>query len=54
MPYGKSDYKIIDVTPTLDSSEYANRDALFNYTEIPNAVQYEGGGSKLIIKNDYL
>ena len=48
MPYGKSDYKIIDVTPTLATSEYANRDALFNYTEIPNAVIGNGGCSKLL------
>ena len=38
MPYGKSDYRIIDVTPTLDTSEYASGDALFNRAEIPAAV----------------
>ena len=48
MPYGKSDMRIIDVTPTLDTSEYASGDALFNKTEIPNAVLGNGGVSELV------
>ena len=48
MPYGKSNYRIIDVTPTLDTNEYADGDALFNKTEIPGAVVGNGGVSKLI------
>ncbi len=48
MQYGKSDYRIIDVTPTLDTSEYASGDALFNHVEIPNAVIGNGGVSELI------
>ena len=47
--YGKSDYKIITVTPTLDTSgAYANGDVLFNGLAIPNAVLGNGGCSKLI------
>tara|TARA_R110000824_G_scaffold96216_9_gene230680 strand:+ start:638 stop:1132 length:495 start_codon:yes stop_codon:yes gene_type:complete len=46
--YGKSDYRIIDVTPTLDTSEYADGDALFNKTEIPAAVIGNGGVSELV------
>ena len=41
-------YKIIDVTPTLNTNEFASGDALFNYTEIPNAVKGNKGVSKLI------
>ena len=48
MQYGKSDYRIIDVTPTLDTSEYASGDALLNHVEIPNAVIGNGGVSELI------
>tara|TARA_R110000824_G_scaffold126282_1_gene285775 strand:+ start:152 stop:655 length:504 start_codon:yes stop_codon:yes gene_type:complete len=48
MPYGKSDYKVIRVTPTLDTSEYAVGDVLFTATAIPNAVLGKGGCSKLI------
>tara|TARA_R100001594_G_scaffold135698_1_gene177576 strand:- start:692 stop:1183 length:492 start_codon:yes stop_codon:yes gene_type:complete len=43
-----SNYKIIDVTPTLDTSEYADGDALFNKHEIPNAVIGKGGCAELI------
>ena len=48
MSNSASKYKIIDVTPTLDTSEYADGDALFNKIEIPNAVVGNGGCSKLI------
>ena len=44
----KSDYKIIRVTPTLDTSAYAQGDVLFTATEIPNAVVGLGGCSKLV------
>ena len=43
-----SNYTIIDVTPTLDTSEFASGDALFNYTEIPLAVRGKSGCSELI------
>ena len=39
---------IIDVTPTLNTNEFADGDALFNYTELPHAVIGKGGCSKLI------
>ena len=49
MRSGKSDYKVIRVTPTLDAgTAYAAGDVLFNPTEIPNAVIGLGGCSKLI------
>ena len=48
MPYGKSNYKIIRVTPVLDTSAYADGDVLFNGLEIPNAVLGKGGCSKLV------
>lgn len=48
MRSGKSDYKIIRVTPTLDTSAYAQGDVLFTATEIPNAVIGLGGCSKLV------
>ena len=48
MPYGKSDYKVIRVTPTLDTSEYVAGDVIFNSVEIPNAVIGNGGCSKLV------
>ena len=38
-----SDYTIIDVTPTLNTNEFASGDALFNYTELPLAVRGNGG-----------
>ena len=41
-------YKIIDVTPTLNTNEFASGDALLNYTELPNAVRVKGGCSELI------
>jgi len=40
--------KIIRVTPTLDTSEYAVGDVLFNSVAIPNAVISNGGCSKLV------
>ena len=48
MPYGKSNYKVIRVTPVLDTSEYAVGDVLFNSVAIPNAVLGNGGCSKLV------
>jgi len=45
MPYPGGN--IIRVTPTLDTSAYANNDVFFNATEIPNAVSSRGGVSKL-------
>lgn len=48
MPYGKSNNKIIRVTPTLDTSAYAQGDVLFNSVAIPNAVIGNGGCSKLV------
>ena len=39
---------VIRVSPTLDTSTYANGDVFFNATEIPNAVCEKGGCSKLI------
>jgi len=48
MRSGKSDYKIIRVTPTLDTNAYAQGDVLFTATEIPNAVVGLGGCSKLV------
>jgi len=48
MRSGKSDFKIIRVTPTLDTNAYAQGDVLFTATEIPNAVIGLGGCSKLI------
>ena len=48
MRTGKSDYKIIRVTPTLDTSAYAAGDVAFVATEIPDAVIGLGGCSKII------
>ena len=48
MPYGKSNYKIIRVTPTLSTDAYADGDVLFTATEIPNAVIGDKGCSKLV------
>tara|TARA_R100001594_G_scaffold56971_2_gene90890 strand:+ start:1060 stop:1575 length:516 start_codon:yes stop_codon:yes gene_type:complete len=46
--YGKSNYKILRVTPTLSTDAYQAGDVLFNGTEIPNAVIGNGGCSKLV------
>ena len=43
-----SDYSIIDVTPTLNTAEYASGDALINKAEIPNAVIGNGGSAELV------
>lgn len=43
-----SNYNIIRVTPTLDTSAYAQGDVLFTATAIPNAVRGNGGCSKLV------
>ena len=40
--------KVIRVTPTLDTDEYAVGDVLFNSVAIPNAVLVNGGCSKLV------
>ena len=48
MRSGKSDYKIIRVTPTVDTSQYAVGDVAFTATEIPNAVREDGGCSKIL------
>ena len=48
MANNHSKYSIIRVTPTLDTSTYAQGDVLFVATEIPNAVLGNGGCSKLI------
>ena len=48
MRSGKSDYKIIRVTPTLSTDAYAQGDVLFVGTEIPDAVIGLGGCSKLV------
>lgn len=48
MPYGKSNFKVIQVTPTLDTSEYIDGDILFDRTEITDAVIGLGGCSKLV------
>ena len=39
---------VIRVSPTLDTSAYADNDVFFNATEIPSAVCEKGGCSKLI------
>lgn len=38
----------IRVTPTITGVQYSNNDVLFDTTEIPEAVAYKGGASKLI------
>ena len=43
-----SNYTVIRVAPTLDTSAYADNDVFFNATAIPNAVIGNGGCSKLI------
>ena len=48
MQYGKSDYRIITVTPTLSTDAYAQGDVLFVATEIPAAVIGNGGCSELV------
>ena len=48
MRSGKSDYKIIRVTPTLSTDAYAQGDVLFVATEIPDAVIGLGGCPKLV------
>jgi hypothetical protein len=46
---GGIERRVIRVTPTLDAgTAYASDDVLFDSTEIPNAVMYKGGCSKLI------
>ena len=42
---------VIRVSPTLDTSAYADNDVFFNATEIPKAVRTKGGVSKLISIN---
>ena len=39
---------VIRVTPTITGVQYSNNDVLFTTTEIPEAVGYAGGASKLI------
>ena len=48
MGLGKSDFKIIRVSPTLDTNAYAQNDVLFTATEIPSCVLGLGGCSKLV------
>jgi len=48
MANNHSNYAVIDVTPTLDTNEYASGDVMFNKIEIPNAVLGNGGCSKLL------
>ena len=38
----------IRVTPTITGVQYSNNDILFDTTEIPLAVAYKGGASKLL------
>ena len=47
MSNSASSYKVIDVTPTLHTSEYASGDIMFNRVEIPNAVAVPGGSAIL-------
>jgi len=39
---------VIRVTPTITGVQYSSNDVLFTTTEIPEAVGYAGGASKLI------
>ena len=39
---------VIRVTPTITGVQYSNNDVLFTTTEIPEAVGYPGGASKLV------
>ena len=48
MANSASRYSVIRVTPTLDTSAYADDDVFFNSTEIPSAVIGNGGYSKVI------
>ena len=48
MGNNNSNYNIIRVTPTLDTSAYAQGDVLFTATAIPNAVKGDGGCSMLV------
>ena len=48
MPYGKSNYKIIRVTPAVIAGTTSVDDVMFDSTEIPNAVIGNGGCSELI------
>ena len=48
MANSASRYSVIRVSPTLDTSAYADNDIFFNSTEIPSAVIGNGGSSKLI------
>jgi hypothetical protein len=48
MANNNSNYTIIDVTPTLNTNEYADGDALFNKAEIPGAVVGKGGCAELV------
>ena len=48
MANSASKFTVIRVTPTLDTSAYADNDVFFNSTEIPSAVLGNGGASKLI------
>ncbi len=43
-----SNYRVIRVTPTLDTSAYSTGDVLFNSVEIPEAVLGNAGCSKLL------
>tara|TARA_R100000734_G_C3251930_1_gene53222 strand:+ start:46 stop:615 length:570 start_codon:yes stop_codon:yes gene_type:complete len=40
--------KVIRVIPTIETSEYASGDVIFNSVAIPNAVKESGGCSKLL------
>lgn len=48
MANNHSKYSVIRVTPTLETSEYAAGDVLFNSVAIPNAVIGNGGCCKLV------
>ena len=52
------EFKVIRVSPTLDTGAYANDDVFFAATEIPNAVRDAGGCSMLhaitILNEDYV
>ena len=48
MGNASSDFSVIRVTPTLSTDQYAIGDVLFTATAIPNAVNGNGGCSKLV------
>ena len=48
MANSASRFTTIRITPTLDTSAYADNDVFFNSTELPSAVLGNGGASKLI------